>query len=169
VSKEDALPEVPLNWREQYAWERRREGEQQVWQLPALSLTAQSFLYSQGVASTTSGPARIVVAIVGLVTAIATAAILINRAARNRMWRAVLDGCRTKRDAAPLGWDAMRRHVGTNYPKDRESSESADRWVSKHLTPRTIWLFVLAVFALADLFVLAVGITETAGGDWDPF
>jgi hypothetical protein len=145
-----------------------------MWQLPAVSVTAQSFLYSQGVAATTSGPARILVALIGLVTAVATARILIQCALHNEMWRSVIDASRAERRAPSLRTSAMHAEAASHDPGEgepftkRSQRSRLIRIAASGLPPAESWLIVLVVFALGDLAVLAVGITQSAKL-WAPF
>ena len=72
----------PSGWQVELV-ERRRQGREQVlWSIPATSIAAQAFLFTTGLDAATSSAARIILAVIGLLTAVGTLLVVLRQAAR---------------------------------------------------------------------------------------
>jgi hypothetical protein len=150
----------------QAAEARRSAIDQMMWQAPALSLTAQAFLLTVGLQDATQPAGRMLAGALGLGVALASMQLL----AKHRLHevRLSLWLSHFERDTAlPNLNDRDERHrfdregdtarlgrVGMWLAGDDRSSF---RW----------WLWTLAVFGAADVFVVALGLLA-AVGLWNP-
>jgi hypothetical protein len=150
-----------LDWRETLALERRRSTELSMWTIPGASLAAQAFLYTRGFDPATSGLARLLVAIVGLATAVATIQILREQAHRMDVFRQFVHAKRDERGVESIRRSALLDELERlgEEPRRREPSG---------LDATTTWLLVMAMFALVDLFTGVAAVLELLGA-WDPF
>jgi hypothetical protein len=73
-----------------------------MWTIPGASRAAKAFLYNRGLDPSTSGLARLLVAVAGAVTAIATIKILGEQAYRAEVSSAYLLARRRKREVATI-------------------------------------------------------------------
>jgi hypothetical protein len=168
------LPTDPadLDWREKQAVDRRRAIETAMWTIPSASLAAQAFLFTRGLDPNTSGLARLLVAVVGAVTAIATIKILGEQSFRADVPRLYLHARRRERNVEGIrqaDWAQEVERLG-----DREADELRRYdagWRRRLREPPgsgTTWVLVMIVFLVVDLFTLVVAVSELAGA-WDPF
>jgi hypothetical protein len=152
---------------EQLAEDRRRSADQLVWQVPGLSVAAQAFLYSRALDPNTSATARLLVAIVGLCTALATAQLLLKHRYHEAVYANAIDAARNKRGLEPLGEMKL-------FKTRAEDVSTADyqKWMRLRrvveLPATGVWIATIAVFALVDLFVGVVAVLELFQV-WDPF
>jgi hypothetical protein len=115
MSKRDADP-PGLDWRESLAIQRREAREQTIWTIPGASLAAQAFLYTGGLGPETSALARLLLAIVGLVTAAATIQILLEQGYRMEVFRQFVHARRRARGAESIRRRDMRELAGVWNP-----------------------------------------------------
>jgi hypothetical protein len=172
-----SVSEVPtdpadLDWREKQAVDRRRATETAMWTIPSASLAAQAFLYTRGLDPNTSGLARLLVAVVGAVTAVATIKILGEQSYRADVFRLYLHARRRDREV-----EGMRRRDLANEVERLGDPEAAElkhydagwrRLLREGPGAGTTWLVVMTVFLVVDLFTFIVAVFELAGA-WSPF
>jgi hypothetical protein len=140
--------------------QRRLARENELWGIPAISIAAQAFLFTTGLSAGTTPGARIVLALVGLVTAIATGAVVIRQGAK-----------------AYVMHDWIEKHTDVpdsrqQYDQLKASARETGKPISLYVRlgmrapgeTLFVWLAALAVFATADGFVLAAAIVQIAGG-----
>ena len=80
------LSEEP-NWHVRLVEDRRASSEQALWGIPGISLAAQSFLFSTGFAATAAPATRILLGLIGLITAAGTALVIAGQGARLQIMR----------------------------------------------------------------------------------
>lgn len=145
-----------LNNLEQLAEQRRQATSQMMWQVPALSIAAQAFLYTRAFDPTTSSAARIVVSVAALVSALATLQLLLKHRYYEEMYSVALDKSRASRDVEPLRplfADLANESTEKRFPRWRY------RFWLKYpvvkLSSVVVWAWALWVFVLIDLFAIA--------------
>ena len=140
--------------------QRRLAREQELWGIPAISIAAQAFLFTTGVSAGTTPGARIVLALVGLVTAIATGAVVIRQGAKAYVMHDWVE--------QQTGVADSRQQYRQLEAAARETGEPIRLYVRLGMRAPGetlfVWLAVLGVFAIADVFVLAAAIVQIAGG-----
>lgn len=182
------VAEVPtdpadLDWREEQAVDRRRATETAMWTIPGASLAAQAFLYTRGLDPNTSGVARLLVAVVGAVTAIATIKILGEQWYRADVVRLYLHARRRERKVEGIRQSDLAAEVKRLGDPEADDSDPVlvllagdlqrydtgwRRLFRKGPGSVTTWLLVMVVFLVVDLFTLVVAVFELAGA-WEPF
>jgi hypothetical protein len=65
--------QAQVDWQVDLVEQRRQGREQELWGIPAISVAAQAFLFTTGLEAGTSPAARIILAVVGLLTAVGSA------------------------------------------------------------------------------------------------
>jgi hypothetical protein len=165
-----------LNWIERYAEDRRGSAAQSMWQLPGTSIAAQAFLYSTGLQAGTSGWARLLVAIVGLVTALATLQVVAGEGRRLEIFRRYVRRNRDRRQATPL---RLRNLLPAALEAAKEEAKTDSGglfdapllWIEGHSFLRkaagpsaaTTWGLVLVLFVVVDAVVLVFAALQLAG------
>jgi len=143
-----------------------------MWTIPSASLAAQAFLFTRGLDPNTSGLARLLVAVVGAVTAIATIKILGEQSYRADVSRRYLHARRRERDVQGIRQRDLAEEVkrlGGNEAKELQRYDAGwRRRLRKPPGSAATWLLVMIAFLVVDLFTLAVAVFELAGA-WDPF
>jgi hypothetical protein len=176
-SKSGCVAEVPkdpadFDWREEQAVGRTRATETAMWTIPGASLAAQAFLYTRGLDPNTSGVARLLVAVVGAVTAIATIKILGEQSYRIDVWRLYLHARRRERRVEGIRQRDMAARVSRLGDPEAAELQRYDagwrRLLRKGPNSGTMWLLVMIAFLVVDLFTLVVAVLELAGA-WAPF
>jgi len=171
------MSEVPtdpdLDRREQQAVDRGRAIDTAMWTIPGASLAAQAFLFTRGLDPNTSGLARLLVAVVGAVTAIATIKILGEQSYRADVQRLYLHARRRERNVERIRQSDLAAEVKRLGGREAVELQRYDAGWRRHLKePRpgsiTTWLLVMIVFLVVDLFTLGVACFELAGAG-DPF
>lgn len=147
--------------------ERRQSLDQMMWQVPVLSLTAQSFLLTIGLSASTRWAGRIVAAFLGLVAAVAAIQLLLKHRYHEEMTARWLE-----RFAQVRGWpniydlDAAEAFAYRGRRHDwRRAGLGPWHGVRRSLTARRspyVWISALALFGLGHLLVLAAGLAELA-------
>ena len=135
--------------------QRRQAMEQELWSIPAISIAAQAFLFTTGLAADTRPAARLILGVIGLVTALGTLLAILRQAGRvdiGDQWMEMHD--------APSVWD-LKRDVDAVRPAGQRRGlldrvphwllGSPDRW---QLSNGHIWGGLLVAFAVADLLVI---------------
>jgi hypothetical protein len=124
--------------------ERRRATETVLWQLPSVSIAAQSFLLAAGLNPEADDWARIVVGILGAFAAFATGLVVAYQAVR----ATVLTRWVQQRMSTSVAPEVLGGQVPLNRVQKR---------VLRLKGPLETWAVILIAFLLADLFVLAKG------------
>ena len=169
---DDAPDPQDLDWRETLAFERRRATEAAMWTLPGASLAAQAFLYSRGLDPNTTPGARLVVAVVGFVTAFAAIQILVEQGYRMQIFRLYLHARRDHRGADPVSRESMLSEIqafgGAEAKRIKHYTDwRPAKWFVNRNAPTT-WLWVMLLLAGFNALVAVAAITEMCGG-WAPF
>jgi hypothetical protein len=140
-----------LDWLEQYAERQQAEAERTIATIPALSLAVQAFLFSIGLGPNTSGAGRVAVAIVGLVSAVFTYLATARQEGRRGTYSRALHKHRAHRGAKSIGYETLRERYNPAQPSLRTR------------TTINIWLAMVGVFVLLDVFVFVAGVLELTG------
>lgn len=152
-----------LDWQETLALERRRGIEQAMWTIPSASIAAQAFLYSRALDPGTSALGRLIAAIAGLVTAIATMQVLVEQTYRMKVFQVFVHEHRKNRGVSSI----RRRDLLADFagPEVDELKSVArgntlrGRAATKMSSGRT-WLTVMVVFAVIDAFTIGIAVAE---------
>jgi len=154
-----------LNDFEQLAEERRQVTSQMMWQVPALSIAAQAFLYTRAFDPSTSNAARVVVSIAALVTALATLQLLLKHRYHEEMYSVALDKSRADRGVEPL--HTLFRDAANKSSEQRFHRWEARKWL-RHpvvgLSSVVVWVWVFWAFIAIDVFAIA-----SVGFNWQLF
>jgi len=145
-----------LNDFEQLAEQRRQVTSQMMWQVPALSIAAQAFLYTRAFDPSTSNAARVVVSIAALISALGTLQLLLKHRYHEEMYSVALDKSRTDRGAESL-------HLLFPETAGGSHEEGFQRWMTRSwlrrpivgLSSVVVWAWVLWAFVAIDLFAIA--------------
>ena len=112
-------------------------------------------------------------AIVGLVTALATIQILLEQGYRMEVFRQFVHAKRRQRGAESVRRNAMGDEVKRLGGEEeagltRFTQGPVRRFVIERAHAVTTWLLVMVLFGLVDMFTLVAAVLELAGA-WDPF
>jgi hypothetical protein len=141
---------------ERVAEDRRHVTSQMMWQVPALSIAAQAFLYTRAFDPSTSDAARVVVSVAALICALGTLQLLLKHRYHEEMYSVALDKSRTDRGAEPLR--ILFRETANASGETRFRRWRARRWLLYpvvELSSVTVWAWVLWAFVAIDLFAIA--------------
>lgn len=150
------LPITPLDDFETYVEERRRSTSAMMWQVPALSVAAQAFLYGTAFDPDATNTARLLVSVVALVTALATLQLLLKHRYHEELYSFALDSSRAKRGVEELY--PLVRTVGRQTEHEvflRWDRRFWLRLLVRDLPSSKLWALVLWGFALVDLAMIA--------------
>lgn len=145
-----------LNSIEQLAEQRRQTTSQMMWQVPALSIAAQAFLYTRAFDPTTSNAARVVVSTAALFSALATLQLLLKHRYHEEMYSVALDKSRADRGVEPL--HTLFPELAKNSSEDRFARWNDRFWLQfpvAGLSSVTVWAWTLWAFVLIDIFAIA--------------
>ena len=138
---------------------RRSASNQMMWQVPALSLAAQSFLLTVALEQGTSLTGRIVAAVVGAVAALATAQLMLKHRYHE------IDQSRwLERFWAAQGWPRSNPHARGVPPSERPDHPlfEHDRWGllrrATQVKSPTLWTWSFVGFALIDMATIGLSI-----------
>src|SRR5689334_1080049 len=141
---------------------RRLQFDNLVWQVPALSLTAQAFLFTIAIGGTTSRPARIIASLLAIVITVLCTTLM----ARHRQseihdanWLAAFEADEWK--TAPAAGDLDFRVHGLAFREKRGKGSVDGGWTESIVRPLPgykTWIAGLLVFGAAALVTLAVSI-----------
>ena len=141
-------------WVLQVVEARRRDFGQVMWQVPALSIAGQAFLFSVALNQDTPAWGKVTVLVPGFLAAIAALLLLLRQRFLEDVHRAVVERC-----AEELGMPALDR---VKLEELLPSAQQLTRW--REWRPLKIlageqrafwsWLATLTAFAAADLVVL---------------
>ncbi len=147
-------------WRAELVEQRRQGREQELWSIPAISIAAQAFLFTTGLEADTSPPARIILAVIGLLTAVFTLLVVLRQAARvyiAEQWMEELHGVQS-------AWTLREQVVAKRKAEGRAESTSVlerlPHWIfgpdgTPQISTAHVWTVLLMAFAVADLLVIA--------------
>lgn len=122
--------------------QRRKSSESLMWQLPSISIAAQAFLLSVGLAGDTRAWAQIAAGLLGLLVSLATPFVVAFQGVRVTALTRWLDN--------EIANPALSHPVGLNR---------AQRWLLRTLpSPLWPWVFVLMGFCIADLLAVCDGL-----------
>jgi hypothetical protein len=170
----------PLNDFETFVESRRQAIDAMIWQVPALSVAAQAFLYVAGLNPRVSDGVQIFAGAIGFMAAIAAMQLLLKHRYHEESYALVIDASRKARGATPfhgLKWfkEVAMRDSGLETRENGERSGYERRWGSgswrRKLTEPSsvgVWTFTLFVFAAGDILIVAGGILHSIG-IWQPF
>jgi hypothetical protein len=147
-------------WQAELVEQRRQGREQELWSIPAISIAAQAFLFTTGFEAGTSPPARVILAVIGLLTAVGTLLVVLRQAARvyiAEQWMEEFHGVQSV-------WTLREQVIAKRRGEGREESTSLlDRlphWLlgpdgRPQISTAHVWTVLLMAFAVADLLVIA--------------
>jgi len=170
----------PLNDFETFVESRRQAIDAMIWQVPALSVAAQAFLYVAGLNPRVSDGVQIFAGAIGFVAAIAAMQLLLKHRYHEESYAQAIDASRRARGATPfrgLRWfkEAAMRDSELERKEDGERPGYERRWRSgswrRKLTEPSsvdVWTFTLLVFAVGDVLVVLGGVFHGCG-IWQPF
>lgn len=131
---------------------RQQAAEAQLWQLPGLAITAQSFLLGAGLTPNAAGWAQILVGILGIGVVFAVSVVVASQSIRwTVLWR----------------WVEVKREKPLDEKKlvnDLQDGDFKLNWFQRFLLENTtggkewLWLIVAIAFLGADLYVLGRGL-----------
>ena len=126
----------------------------------------EAFLYTRALDPTTSPLGRMLAAIAGLVTAIATMLVLAEQTHRMEVFRAFVHAHRRGRGASSIKRSDLLEDVeGAEIEElERRSEGKGLRGWAATRTAVTTWLAVLVAFAIIDTFTIGIAIAELC--DW---
>lgn len=157
----------------QSAEERRQSIDQMMWQVPGLSLAAQSFLLTISLGHS-GGAARLVSGLLGLVASLATIQLLLKHRFHELEWShwlqnvskleptwSVMHDPKQRRRAAWEASSAHATHEWMTYSRPPGSKIPPFLWSARrrlvHRSSVTIWVLALSIFALGDLGAAVYG------------
>ncbi len=124
-----------------------------LWQVPALSLTAQSFLLTIALSAGNKTSARVIAAVLSIIISAASLSLM-----HEQRGRAIAHGKLANDFAGQLGLDRIAiQNVNDMVPKD---TNAANVWTDpgtkfpKGELMYNLWQYCLALFILADVFVM---------------
>jgi len=145
-----------LNSFEQLAEQRRQTTSQMMWQVPALSIAAQAFLYTRAFDPSTSNAARVVVSLAALISALATLQLLLKHRYHEEMYSIALDKSRANRGVERL--HTLFPDLANESDEDRFPRWKNRFWLQRpvvRLSSVMVWAWTLWAFVLIDLFAIA--------------
>ena len=142
---EGEQPGAFANGRVKFVEERRKAAETVLWQLPSVSIAAQSFLLAAGLNPEATDWARIVVGILGMFAAAATGLVVAYQAMRLTVL--------TRWVHQRLGDAVTAEELEPEVPLN-----TFQRWLLARKGPLETWAAVLFAFVVADAFVLTKGL-----------
>lgn len=143
---------------------RRLQWDHLVWQVPALSLTAQAFLFTIAVGGTTARPARIIASLLAVViTVLCTTLMARQRQAEihDAHWLADFEAAEWNKEPAPGELD-YRVH-GPAFRDKRTRAKVYGGWADYIVRPLPgykTWIGGLLTFGAAALLVLTLSIWD---------
>lgn len=170
----------PLDDFESFVESRRQAIDAMIWQVPALSVGAQAFLYVAGLNPRVSDGVQIFAGAIGFVAAIAAMQLLLKHRYHEESYAQVIDASRKARGAIPfhgLKWfkEVAMRDSELEKKEEGERPGYGVRWRPgswrRYLTEPSsvgVWTFTLLVFAAGDLLIVSGGILHSIG-IWQPF
>jgi hypothetical protein len=144
-------PQLEAAYRLQRIEDRRRGAEASLWALPGLSIAAQAFLFSAGLAHDATSGARLLAGALGFVIATATAYLLVYFGSR---W--LVYYLRTDPDQSLDAWKLLEQSGGK---LGGQRFGSLMQWAvrSHRIGAVEAWAIVLAAFALGDVLMILDG------------
>ncbi|HEY0392203.1 MAG TPA: hypothetical protein VGC63_10860 [Solirubrobacterales bacterium] len=170
----------PLDEFETFVESRRQAIDAMIWQVPALSVAAQAFLYVAGLNPRASDGIQIFAGAIGFMAAIAAMQLLLKHRYHEESYAQTIDASRRARGMTPfrgLSWfkEAAMRDSELKRKEDGKRSGYERRWRSgswrRKLTGPSsvgVWTLTLFVFAAGDVLIVAGGILHGVG-IWQPF
>jgi hypothetical protein len=182
ITRDRNPPEIfePPNEFEAFVESRRQAIDALIWQVPALSIAAQAFLYVVGLNPNASDGVQIFTGAIGFMAATAAVQLLLKHRYHEETYAQTIDSSRRARGVTPF--DGMRwfKEIAMSDGKllardDPERYGYAKRWRLGAWRRRTteyssvgVWTLTLLVFAAGDVLIVGAGIFNCVGV-WQPF
>lgn len=170
----------PLDDFEAFVESRRQAIDALIWQVPALSVAAQAFLYVAGLNPRSSDGVQIFAGAIGFMAAMAAVQLLLKHRYHEETYAQTIDSSRRARGATPFDGTRWFKEVAMRDGElvardDPEQFSYARRWRSgswrRRMTEYSsvgVWTLTLLVFAAGDVLIVAAGILHCVGV-WQPF
>ncbi len=155
-----AEPPLPsTDWQVALAEQRRQGREQELWSIPAISIAAQAFLFTTGLAADTKPAARLILAVIGLLTALGTLLAVLRQAARVYIAEQWMEEIHHANSVWALRQQLIRNRKEHNKPETTSVLERLPNWIlgpedHPQISTGHIWILLLLAFAVADLLVI---------------
>ena len=136
-----------------------------IWQVPALSVAAQAFLYGTAFDPNVTDTARLLVTAVALVVALATLQLLLKHRYHEEIYSFALDQSRKERGVERLY--PLVREVAFRVDEEKPIHRWNDRWLYRRFvklqSSSKLWIWVLVAFVIVDVAVMT---SVIARWDW---
>jgi hypothetical protein len=132
---------------------RRLQWDALLWQVPALSMTAQAFLMTIALGPGTSQTARIITAFLSLVAAFATLQLFASNRRSELVDAHLLESSEKARDPDNV--------VHGEAYRDRRNAERVEDWFIRvlcHWRSYRVWMLALAIFAVVSMVTLGFAV-----------
>lgn len=154
----------PGGWHADLVEQRRQGREQELWSIPAISIAAQAFLFTTGLAADTKPAARLILGMIGLLTAVGTLLAVLRQAARVYIAEQWMDEIQDAPSVWNLRAQLLEERRKTGRPETTSVLERLPRWIlgpdgQRQISTGHIWTVLLIAFAVADLLVILSAIS----------
>ena len=130
-----------------------------LWQIPGLSLTAQSFLIGSAVVTTVPGDIQIALELLSLIIALATIQLLMRNRYREQVFSHALDVARLRRGVPALDFDDFMEDLAGRR-QDAHADWRSNFWMRIGRLPGwKTWTFVFLAFVALDVFLIVSTLT----------
>jgi hypothetical protein len=140
---------------------RRQAQDQMMWQVPALSVAAQAFLFSRSLDPATASVGRLITGLAGMVVAVATVQLIAKHRYLEEFFSRAVDVCRRLCRMPSV----RRSELG---PRITEEPTDLTRWnagwrrsLVRDLSSFKVWAVILAMLAASDGFVAVDAAAQT--------
>jgi hypothetical protein len=145
---------------------QRSASDQMMWQVPALSLTAQSFLLTISIGNGASTGGRVLAAALGLIAALATIQLMLKHRLHEEELSRWLERFATEQrwtvvPHRPAGRRAYAYHGAKHDWETAAGPLARLRWKIADHRSIYVWIWTLAAFALVDLAAFVLALTGT--------
>jgi hypothetical protein len=152
--------QAQVDWQVDLVEQRRQGREQELWSIPAISVAAQAFLFTTGLEAGTSPAARIILAVVGLLTAVGTMLVVLRQAARVYIAEQWMEEIHGAHSVWALEEQLVAKRAAAGQASATSVLERLPRWIlgpDQHFQISTahVWTALLIAFAVVDLLVIA--------------
>jgi hypothetical protein len=170
----DAPPEPPVtgqdpnpahaDWQAELVEQKRQGREQELWSIPAISIAAQAFLFTTGLAADTKPAARLVLGVIGLLTAVGTLLAVLRQAARVYIAEQWMEEVRGARSVWSLREQLLEVRRKRRRPETTSVLERLPQWIlgpegHRQISTGHIWTVLLVAFGVADVLVILSAIS----------
>ena len=129
ASADDATPSSQ-DWQVRLVEQRRQGREQELWSIPTISIAAQAFLFTTGLAPDTRPAARIIVAVIGLLTAVGTWLAVLRQGARVYIAEQWMEEIHNAPSVWALKEQLIANRKSRHEPENTSLIERVPRWIS---------------------------------------